>query len=384
MSNLSIYLISQCTLEDWYWNTPFESGIGGSETAHIECALRLAKRSYQVISQCPLPKGKHNKKFGGVLWQDVRKVEFPKEPAIIINYRHPKLFDRKKLKGQRYYFIAQDVDYENQWTERAMKNVDRYMTLCQTHSEYTLAKYPLLRENKVFVTTNGIRTDYIEKLAPQTREPYRMFWASSPDRGLLLLLQNWFRIIERFPEATLRIAYGFDNMDTIIKWQGVNSPLILLREELQALGDQKGVTWLGRLPQDKVFEEWQKASVNPYCSDWPESSCISIMESMACGAVPVTTNFWAQGEHASKAPLAYISDGLPQKSELARSMWLGNLYEALVRTECTEFDRGHGEFQIVPRQELMTWAHKNYDWERVLDQWKVWLDADMKVRGRKK
>lgn len=389
--SLPIYLISQMTLEEWKYTTPFETGIGGSETAHIECALRLAKRGYNVISYCPLPKGKYSRKFGKVTWQDVRKAKFPTEPAIIINYRHPKLFDRKKPKDQVWWFIAQDVDYEGQWSELAMKNVDRYMCLCKTHVDYTLAKYPLLRDKKVFLSTNGIRTDFIKDLPKRTREPYRMFWASSPDRGLALLLQNWFRIRERFPEATLRIAYGFDNMDTIIKWQGPQSPLIPLRDELKFLGDQKGVTWLGRLPQDKVFEEWQRASVNPYCSDWPETSFISIMESMACGAIPVTTNFWAQGEHATRAPLAYVSDGLPQKSELSRSIWLSNLFDALERSGRNEFDipffdasqKGAPGWADSQRKRLQDWARESYDWDRIIEHWRVWLDLDMRQKRKR-
>jgi glycosyltransferase involved in cell wall biosynthesis len=201
-----------------------------------------------------------------------------------------------------------------------------------------------------------------------------MFWASSPDRGLLLLLENWFRIRERFPDAELRIAYGFNNMDTIINWQGPQSSLIPLRQQLHALAGQPGLTWLGRLPQDKVFEEWQQASVNPYCSDWPETSCISIMESMACGAIPVTTNFWAQGHHAQAAPLAYVTDGLPQKSELVKCLWLEQLYEALERSEK---DVNPGGWGINNRHELMSWARSRYDWEAVISQWAVWLDQDM-------
>lgn len=372
--SLPIVLVSQMTLEEWDWETPWKTGIGGSETGHIECAIRLAARGHKVISLCPLPKGKHNRKYKGVLWKDVRKTNFPTEPCIILNYRHPKYFDRKKPKGQVWWFVAQDVDYDGHWTQQAQAQLDRFLALCETHADFTLAKYPQLRDKKVYVTSNGIRTDYIEKLPLRERNPYGLFWASSPDRGLLMLLQQWFRIRERFPKAELRIAYGFNNMDTIIQYQGPQSPLIQLRNELQTVADQPGVTWLGRLTQDKVFAEWQKASIFPYCSDWPETSCISIMEAMACGAVPVTTNHWAQGEHALKAPLAYVNDGLPQRSELARSIWLGNLYAALEGTLI------NGE----SRNQLATWAQENFNWERIIDQWDRWIQEDNAKPKRKR
>ncbi|HEY6020244.1 MAG TPA: hypothetical protein VIY48_10180, partial [Candidatus Paceibacterota bacterium] len=199
---LPIYLVSQKTLELWDYDTPFSTGIGGSETAHIECAIRLAKRGHNVISHCPLPEYKVGRIHEGVKWLDSEKELFPTEPAIIINYRCPKYFDRKKPKGQSWWFVAQDVDYENQWTEQAIENTDRFLALCKTHVDFTHDKYPGFR-GKVYMSSNGIRTDYIEKLPPQERKPHRLFWASSPDRGLGLLLENWFRIRERFPNAEL-------------------------------------------------------------------------------------------------------------------------------------------------------------------------------------
>ena len=84
---------------------------------------------------------------------------------------------------------------------------------------------------------------------------------------------------------------------------------------------------------------------------------------MACGAIPVTTNFWAQGHHAGAAPLAYVVDGLPQKSDLVRCLWLEQLYEALENKN--------------DRFALMKWARQRYDWERVIDQWEGWLKVDM-------
>ena len=132
---LPIYLISQKTLENWDYDTPFSTGIGGSETAHIECAIRLAKRGHTVISHCPVPAYKAGRLHEGVRWLNIETEPFPTEPAIILNYRCPKIFDRDKPEGQKWWFIAQDVDYENQWTEKAITNLDRFIALCDTHEE---------------------------------------------------------------------------------------------------------------------------------------------------------------------------------------------------------------------------------------------------------
>ena len=94
------------------------------------------------------------------------------------------------------------------------------------------------------------------------------------------------------------------------------------------------------------------------------------MESMACGAIPVTTNFWAQGHHAQAAPLSYVVDGLPQKSELVKCLWLELLFEAL--------ELGEDDTDTYPpsRDALMSWARARYDWERIIDQWVGWIEQD--------
>jgi hypothetical protein len=114
------------------------------------------------------------------------------------------------------------------------------------------------------------------------------------------------------------------------------------------------------------------------------------MEAMACGTVPVTTNFWAQGAHALAAPLSYVSDGLPQKSELSKCLWLSNLYAALEKSALGEFEpyRTKAEMDIGAswgaRNELMAWARARYDWERVIDQWEVWIKQDNTKPKRKR
>jgi len=98
---LPIYFISALTLENWDYDSPWATGIGGSETSHIECAIRLAKRGYDVISHCPVPEYKSGRVHEGVKWLDINKQPFPTEPCIVINYRHPQLFASisRALKG---------------------------------------------------------------------------------------------------------------------------------------------------------------------------------------------------------------------------------------------------------------------------------------------
>lgn len=370
---LPVHLYSAKTLEPWDWTTPWTTGIGGSEQSHLEAAIRLSnRRDLSVFSYIPMAQSSDVSTTPlRASWRESEAfktvLESP-EPGIFINYRDPEAFKHPKVDGHKYWFIAQDVDYA--WDNETLAKVDRYICLCREHAHHTLKKYKALR-GKVFVSSNGIRTDFIEHFEQQNpqiqRVPYRMLYASSPDRGLKLLLEQWWRIRERFPEATLNVAYGFNNIDTIIKAFGDRDRLAL-REDLNRLLHQDGVTWLGRLNVTQLLTEHFSSQVYASPSDWPETSGISYMEAMACGNFPVTTNYWAQGENVQHG---WKVDGLPQKSELVRQLWLSNLYDALEQTD-------HNPQKGPPRCEMMAWARENFNWERIVDQWVLWIKEDSK------
>lgn len=375
---LPVYIISSPSLERWDARTPWTTGIGGSETSHIEMVGLLERQEcLEVKSYVPL-KSDSESRLNWFASEDANIFD-DSHPGVVINYRDPKLFDNDKPANQKWWFIAQDVDYPGLWNETNLARVDRYICLCRTHAEYTKQRYPNL-DGRIYISSNGVRSSYLNGNVYSSgqeinhadfddylflgtgieRVPYRMLYASSPDRGLKLLLENWFRIRERFPKATLNIAYGFNNMDTIIKAFGPEDGRANLRAQLVDLFDQEGVTWLGRLNQRELYEQWFQASVWTHPTDWPETNCITCMDAMACGAIPCTNEYWAVGEYVKRG---YMVDGVPQKSELIKSLWLNNLYKAL---SDTEFDR----------EEMMAWARKNFDWNRFVNQWLIWLMED--------
>ena len=63
--------------------------------------------------------------------------------------------------------------------------------------------------------------------------------------------------------------------------------------------DTKNVNYLGFLENSKVIELLKKTHIYAYPSIWPETSCISAIESMAAGCEVVTTNLGALYETCS-------------------------------------------------------------------------------------
>ena len=92
------------------------------------------------------------------------------------------------------------------------------------------------------------------------RNPKRLIFASSPDRGLLPLLLIFQRAKELVPDLELHVYYGFNNMETAAKWIAQRAPnkankpsaaeynLAKLRDAL----DMPGVTVHGRTAQPEL------------------------------------------------------------------------------------------------------------------------------------
>lgn len=356
------------------------TGIGGSETAAAETSVRLARRGFDVHSWTPLTGLGKRKKYpipwfdsGGELLR-----EHIRDYKVLINFRSPELFDLRKPKRASWWFAAEDVDYGNSWTPERLAKVDRYLCLCKKHARYTGERYPMLRD-RLYISSNGIRSELIQELVegrgfenpvtgavvkPQERNPKRLFYASSPDRGIKLILENWFRIRERVPDAEIVVAYGLDNMETIVKRMAGKDWRAGYARELEALFQQEGVIFTGRLDQGRVYEEWLKAGVFPVFTDFPETNMICCQEAQALGAWPVANDLWATGEFVQYGDKF---QGVPQKSQVLLHTMLSTLCDRLVNPPPEE-----------RRREMQEWALKQFDWERTVSQWSNWLKEDLR------
>lgn len=359
-----IAIVSTSGLENWDWQNPWTKGIGGSETSAIECATGLHYRFFKISAFTPC--AKKSVSPDGVPYFPLKAFK-PQNFKVVINYRHMPLFDKPKPEGAKWWFVAQDVDYPPELTEERLGKIDRYICLCKTQANFTMSKYPMLR-GKVYISGNGVRADYIrsyEQNAPP-RNTKQLLYASSPDRGLKLLLENWFRIREKVPDAELHVAYGFENMEKIVALMGGNDWRGEYQKELEALRKQPGVTFTGRLNQLDLYKEWFEAGIWFHPSDWPETSCITSMDAMACGAWPITNRYWAVGENMERIGCGDLFSGVPQKSELIRSYMIEKCCERLLNPP------SEGE-----RVYLMDRARKLFDWNLVVNQWMGWLREDL-------
>jgi glycosyltransferase involved in cell wall biosynthesis/SAM-dependent methyltransferase len=177
------------------------------------------------------------------------------------------------------------------------------------HKELTLQAHGLRPEqaDKIHVAYNFLQKEHFlsgaeagwEGIKADPKKPH-FIYASSPDRGVLKLLKLWPRVLEKYPEATLSIFYGWkgaaklgNGVDSV--W---NQRYLTHRREYEVLRHQKGVIEHGMVNHLQLALEYQRASGWLYPTVFAETGCLSACKARAAGAVPVTSAYAALNETA--------------------------------------------------------------------------------------
>lgn len=183
------------------------------------------------------------------------------------------------------------------------EHVDMLAPLSSSHARYMEPMTPFPR-SKWRVMNNGVD---LEKFRPGKKEPGKMIWASSHDRGLHWLLEAFPRIRARVPQANLHIFYDFDGMK---RFCGVleEEPSGIMRElgfrsrySAEALRrlDGHGVHVHRSVSRERIQDEMSTSEVLAYPCDpvhYTETFGVTVLEACATGTVPVLCAADAFGE----------------------------------------------------------------------------------------
>lgn len=307
-------------------------------------AWRLARKGHDVTVYAPIRKTT-KRLWRGVKWLRYEKATF-KEKGIWILYRCPEMIDR--VPGA--WHLWQDWDYPTMTKER-IKGA-KHITLCHSHARYMKDRYPGI---KPWITSNGIKLELIEEIEKENikRNPYRVMYASSPDRGL----KNALRVIQKAreyePKIEFHAFYGFNNLDKLIKGNPTSN-MAKDKDEIMELLKQENVFFHGRINQKQLMREWFKSGVYIYITEFFETSHISGMEAQACGAIPLFSPIYAQQENIQ---FGVAVEGKVNDLTIARAA--GELVK-LVKLK---------EEQDKIRPEMIEWARERFNWDNFIEQW---------------
>jgi glycosyltransferase involved in cell wall biosynthesis len=145
---------------------------------------------------------------------------------------------------------------------------DKYIDgcICQTewHANEYKKKYPTLSD-KIHIINNGINTSFFP--VKNKKKHNKFIYTSRTERGLIILLALWPKILEYLPDAELVIS-------TYTKF-----PLNQEEEQIKAIIDSySSIKHLGQLNTEQLYLEMSTAEYWLFPSIYPETSCITALE----------------------------------------------------------------------------------------------------------
>ena len=115
----------------------------------------------------------------------------------------------------------------------------------------------------------------------------KLFYGSSPDRGLEHLLKMWPQIRQELPGCELHNCYGFE---LFLKGYANNPYMMNWYNEMQTLLKQDGITDYGRVSKEKVDEITRMCDIWAYPTHFSETFGITAVRCQQLRCVPVTMN----------------------------------------------------------------------------------------------
>lgn len=197
-----------------------------------------------------------------------------------------------------------------------------------------------------------------------TPKHHKLFWGSSYDRGLDVLLQVWGDVKEKYPDATLDVCYGWDLFDIAAAGNPERQQWKTIVVELLK---QDGITEHGRIGKNELAEIRKQCGIWAYPTNFEEINCITALECQNDGLVPITMAKAALVETAKNGILIPEVIGVAKggiNNPTILKEYLKQLLELM----------GDKEKWEKMSHKCEKFARK-YSWTTIAAEWKPHLDA---------
>lgn len=333
-----------------YDESELEKALGGSETIFLFLVRELKKRVELDIAfrNTPIPDKKYD---------------------VVMSYRSPSpLFYFKKSKNVLY---LQDLP-----SEEICQQINRLMGMGLLHKCIFLSHYqkemylyqcPMLDENRhVIMLENGLDLDLFKC---KVKKEKAFLYASTPYRGLDVLLKVWPKIHKSLPDWELRIA-GNVNMYSVSSNSEEHNKL---QNEINAVGNElygkdiPGIKWLGGLKHSDLVKEMKRCKGLLYPCTFPETSCHTLNCALHAGCSPfVSTAGGAVSEKVCHNENGVIIPGDP-KGEEFQKLYIEHIIETVKSGRIDRLNKvNEGQYKAWGMERLTKrLVDLLFDWDKV-------------------
>ena len=234
-------------LYEWDEEIYKTKGMGGSETAAIEMARNLKEltgRKVIIFNNRP----NSLTSSSGVEYRPSNQINeyFAKnKPKVHIAWRH-----NMKCTDAKTYLWCHDLYTPG---VESVQNFDKQICLSNFHKDYVMAMQGL-SPDKIWVSRNGIVPEKFEQKRSIIKNPMKLVYPSSPDRGLDKLIPMLDLVREKHP-IELHVFYGFENL------YKSGPKMVELADKLrEMIGKRPWITYHGNTEQKELSRHMMEAS----------------------------------------------------------------------------------------------------------------------------
>jgi tetratricopeptide (TPR) repeat protein len=282
----SVAIFCGNSADSWTGEVIKNGGIGGSETAVIYIAEELAKKGKEVVvyNRCDAPTNGLlvNKVLYRNFWEFNRLDEFD----VLWAWRMPSLADYD-IKARKFIVDVHDVMNPESFSPERLEKIDHVFV----KTEYHKTLFPTVPEEKFVVIGNGIDLSRFQEKTK--KEPARIIYTSTANRGLESILNWWPDIKKAVPQAELHVFYGWN---TFYELNKENPERMAWMESMKLMMEQDGIVQHGRVDQITLAKEMLMSSIWLYPTEFPEIHCITALEMQAAKVYPITSGYAALAE----------------------------------------------------------------------------------------
>lgn len=299
-------------LWDWSGRTLMASGMGASEKSIVQYASALASEYRKTEVYGPVPE---ETVFNGVRYWPREHLHHVKSGKVVVS-RHPMYYKHidETLEAKLPKILWLQDAYYGDLNADVASNYERIVVVSEWHKQamHEMHGVPL---EKMHVIYNPVDANlYTQKNKPKRKSDH-FIYASSPDRGLIKLLELWPRILQGLPDATLDVFYGFRGAEKLGSGNDAhwNKRYEACRRSFEILRHQKGIRILNMVNPAQLAQAYLSAGVWAYPTDFTETCCTNALEARSAGCVPVCPPLAALNETA-RCDQAFLTVGRDNKA----------------------------------------------------------------------
>ena len=282
-----------------------------------------------------------------------------KDINLILNNANHDLIEKDKINVLWMHHFVNQKEAQNLGSKDFIDKIDWIVFNSNWNFEKHVYQFKI-PESKSIVIRNAIEKINFEE---KPKDKISLIYHTTPWRGLVLLLKVFKNL--NLENVELNICSS-----TIIYGKKFDSVLGKTYEALfNECKNTKNVNYFGFLENKKIITLLKKMHIFSYPSIWPETSCISAIESMAAGCEVVTTNLGALYETCS--PFGTFVNFDRNFNNLEKS------YNKVLLNSLKNYWSTENQKKLKLQRETI---NATYSWEVRSIQWKNFFDKVRKLK----